>query len=418
MTGRSRRIPYELELAVRYLRFHRGRTLLSIITLISVAGVTVGTAALVIALALMSGFVEDVRERIHSGSAHLTVMSRDGGSEFIGVEELRRRVEEIPGVLAAGPVLYTEAMLTREDVDEPAFCELEGIDPAAHARVTLDSGEEDPFRALGEATESGREGIVLGRQLARRLGAIPGDAVRVFVPRARLSPWGPIPVSRVLEVVGTYTSEHFQEDLQRAYVDIDTTRALLREEGATSWLEVRLEDLRRLAPMKARIAEALGSSWLVIDLIEHNQDLIKALNTEKLVLFLAIGLIVVVAALNIVSTLILMVQDKMKEIGTLSAMGARPGGIARVCVLQGLIIGVAGTTLGILLGTTAAVVLDRYQLIRLNPEVYFLDHVPLSPRPLDLLFVGTAAVLISLLATIYPAWKAARLDPVEAIRYE
>jgi lipoprotein-releasing system permease protein len=418
MSAERGRKPYELELALRYLRFHRGRTFLSMITLISIAGVAVGTAALVIALALMSGFVEDVRARIHSGSAHLTVMSLESGSTFEGVEQLRRRVEQVTGVVAAGPVLYTQAMLTRDDVDDPAFCELEGIDPTAHARVTLDEGEADPFPALAEATASGRAGIVLGQQLARKLGALPGDTLRVFVPRATLSPWGPVPVSRVLEVVGTYSSEHFQEDSQRAYVDLATARHMLRQEGYASWLEVRIADLRRLDSMKARLAETLGREWLVIDLIEQNQDLIKALNTEKLVLFLAIGLIVVVAALNIVSTLILMVQDKMKEIGTLSAMGARPAEIARVFILQGLVIGVIGTVLGLAAGTTAAIVLDHYELIKLNPEVYFLSHVPLAPRPLDLLFVGTAAVLVSFLATIYPAWKAARLDPVEAIRYE
>jgi lipoprotein-releasing system permease protein len=417
--GRTRKhLPFELYLALRYLRFHRGRTFLSVITLISVAGVTVGTAALVIALSLMTGFVEDVRQRIHSGSAHLTVMSLLGDRQFDDVEGLRRRVEGVKGVRAAGPVLYTHAMLTREDIDSPAFCELEGIDPSAHARVTLDPGEPDPFPALAGPGDTGRAGIVLGEELALRLAVLPGETVRVFVPRATLSPWGPMPMSRVYEVVGTYRSEHFQEDSQRAYVHIDSARRLLRQPDQTSWLEVRIEDLRQLDRMKQALRAELGSDWLVVDLIEHNQDLIKALNTEKLVLFLAIGLIVVVAALNIVSTLILMVNDKIKEIGTLSAMGALPSGIARVFIFQGLVIGVVGAICGLTLGATTAIVLDRYEVIKLNPEVYYLTHVPLVPRPSDLVFVGIAALLVSLAATIYPAWKAAKLDPVEAIRYE
>jgi len=181
---------------------------------------------------------------------------------------------------------------------------------------------------------------------------------------------------------------------------------------------VRLDELNRLAEMKRTLRSTLGGSWLVIDLIEQNRDLLKALNMEKLTLFLAIGLIVVVAALNIVSTLILMVNDKIKEIGTLSAMGAMPNGIARVFIFQGLVIGVVGAVLGLILGATTAKILHHFEVIKLDPEVYYLTHVPFQPRLTDLLFVGIAALLVSLAATIYPAWKAAKLDPVEAIRYE
>jgi lipoprotein-releasing system permease protein len=233
-----------------------------------------------------------------------------------------------------------------------------------------------------------------------------------------LTPWAPVPRSMLFEVVGTYHSDHFQQDARRAYIDIEAARHLMRAPEATSWVEVRLDDLRRLEEMKLALRETLGSPWRVIDLIEQNHELIKALNTERIFLFLAIGLIVVVAALNIVSTLILMVTDKIKEIGTLSAMGARPGSIATIFILQGLVIGFVGTILGLALGYGISILLDHYRIFQLNPEVYYLAYVPFAPQPLDMLVIGGAALLISLLATIYPAFKAARIEPVEAMRYE
>jgi len=411
-------IPYELYLAERYLRFHRGRSFLSFITLISVVGVAVGTAALVIALALNAGFVNDIRDRIHSGSAHLTVISTEE-ELFEQGDRLVARAQQVAGVEAAAPVLHTPGMLTSEGFGSPAYAEILGIEPAAHARVILDPEEtEEPFSVLERETISGRQGILLGVNLASKLGVIEGDSVRLLVPKLTLSPWAPIPRSKVFEVVGTYRSDHFMEDSQRAYVSLAAAQGLLKAEGRMSWVEVRIDDLRRLSVMKQSLRQALGAPWLVVDLIEQNQELLKALNTEKLALFLAIGLIVVVAALNIVSTLVLMVADKIKEIGTLSAMGARPAGIATVFVLQGFVIGIVGTGLGITLGTAISIWLDRYRIIQLDPDVYYLTYLPFVPQPLDLFFVGAAAVVISLAATVYPAMRAARLDPVEAIRHE
>ncbi|HKQ59992.1 MAG TPA: ABC transporter permease [Candidatus Polarisedimenticolaceae bacterium] len=407
-------LPYELYLALRYLRFHRGRTFLSLITLISMAGVTVGTAALVIALALMTGFLDDVRERIYSGSAHLTVL-HGVEAQYPGAELLARRLESFPGVQAASPVLYTPGMVSAAD---HGFVEIHGIDPLAHVRVIPPESADDPFAALARRTPGGREGIVLGGELATKVGAGVGDQVRVLVPRLVLSPWGAQPHTQVFEVVGLYRSSHFQQDAQRAYVSLESARRLLQAPGRSSWIELRLTDLRQLVAMKQRLREELGTSWLVVDLVEENRDIFKALNTEKLTLFLAIGLIVVVAALNIVSTLVLMVNDKVREIGTLTALGARPAGIARVFMLQGLVIGVVGTGMGLTLGTALALWLDRAQVIPLDPDVYYLSHLPFSPRPTDLIAVGCAALLVSFLATLYPALKASRLNPVEAIRHE
>ena len=393
-------LPYELFLALRYLRFHRGHSFLSVITLISVTGVTVGTAALVIALSLMAGFSEDVRERIHSGSAHLTILSTHEPEVFGEAAALVTELEQIEGVRAAAPVLYTMALVTFAVASTHGFAELHGVDAAAHRRVTLDDGDgTEAFARLDRPTESGRQGILLGSELAAKMGVLEGDHVRALVPSVTLTPWGAAPRSRVYEVVGQYESDHFQQDARRAYIGLEEARQFLRVEDGSSWVEVRLDDLGQLEAMKETLRRELGPAWLVVDLLEQNQDILRALKTEKLILFLAIGLIVIVAALNIVSTLILIVTDKIKEIGTLSAMGARPIEVARIFMLQGGVIGVVGTLSGLSFGSAACWWLDRYEIIRLNPEVYYLNHIPFAIQPLDLVFVGVAALAISFLAT-------------------
>ncbi|MDH3628481.1 MAG: ABC transporter permease [Acidobacteriota bacterium] len=410
---------YSFFLALRYLRVHRGHTFLSVITLISVAGVAVGAAALVIALSLMAGFEADVRDRIHSGSAHLTVTSRFEDT-FGDVETLLAAVLSVKGVEAAGPVLYSPAMITADgNGSTPQYIQLYGVDPWRHTAVVLGKDPEPTaFEALANSSAGRRPGMVLGEQLARTLGVTTGDEVRVLVPRVGLTPWGVAPQSQLFEMVGTYRSRHFQEDSQRAYIQVPAAQRLLRAPEQATWAEVRLQEIDDLPVMKERLQEALFPEWIVVDLIEQNKDLLRALNTERILLFLAIGLIVVVAALNIVSTLILMVNDKIRDIGTLTALGARPTGVAAVFVLQGLVIGILGTISGLILGTAISYWLHAGEVIQLNPDVYYLSFVPFQTRPIDLVWIGVAALAVSLLATIYPASKAARLRPVEALRHD
>ena len=412
-------VPYELLLAFRYLRVHRGRTFLSVITMISVGGVAVGTAALVIALALMTGFEEDMRQRILRGSAHLQIIEQ-GESGFDDADNVLTKARAIPGVQAAAPVLFTPAMIMNDALDSPAYAEIYGVDPQLQGRV-VDFGAgagSDPLSGLKQPGDSGRAGIVLGADLAARMGVHPGDLVRLLVPKVRLTPFAPIPRSLVLHVAGIVKTDAYPQDSQRAYVALDVTRRLLDAPGRASWIELRLTDPRALSAMKGVVSREMGDRFVVLDLLEQNKEIFKAFETEKLFLFIAIALIVVVASLNIVSTLVLMVNDKIKEIGTLTAMGARAFGIASVFMLQGIIIGLVGTVLGLTLGSALAYWLDTYRVMSLDSNVYFIDYVPFANRPGNVAVVGVSALVIAFLATIYPAFKAARLHPVEAIRHE
>ena len=413
------RLPYEVYLALRYLRVHRGRTFLSVITLISIAGVAVGTAALVIALSLMTGFEEDMKQRILRGSGDLQILDA-GSSTFGDASDVLARVRAVPGVSAAAPVLYTPAMITNDALGTPSYAEVQGVDPGEQGRVVALAGGsgDDPLAGLGRAGATGRPTVVLGADLADRLAVRQGDLVRLLVPKVRLTPFTPIPKSIVLEVAGTIRTQAYPQDSQRAYIGLEVARRLLDAAGRASWIEVKLADRESLGAMKTAIGHAMGEGFQVLDLLEQNKAILRAFNTEKLFLFLAIALIVVVASLNIVSTLVLMVNDKIREIGTLTAMGSRPASIAAVFMLQGLVIGVVGTALGLAVGSGAAWWLNAYKVMKLNPDVYYVDYVPFATRPSDLIAVGAAALVIAFVATLYPAFKAARLHPVEAIRHE
>jgi lipoprotein-releasing system permease protein len=405
--------------AARYLTARRKQTFIRFITAISILGVAVGVAALIIGLALATGIHQDIRERILGANAHVTVFATPGSEGIVDYRDLEQTVRAVPGVVATAPVVFEKGMMYSELNSGGEAVFLKGVDLQAEPHVTEVAGL---FKAGSLADLGSREGgidkVALGKDLARALGVGLGDRVRVVVPQVRLSPWSVEARRPMLEVAGILDSGFYDYDASWAYLSLDAARRLFGLGDVASVIEVRVEDAEDLERVRPAIAAAVGDVHPVTDMVQMNRTFFAALRTEKLLAFLVIGLIVVVAALNIVSTLILMVMEKVRDIGTLVAMGATSRGIMTLFLAQGLMIGVTGTITGCAVGLATAWVLDAWQLVPLPADVYFIPYVPFRVRPLDFTLVASTALVISFLATLYPAWKASRLDPVEALRYE
>jgi lipoprotein-releasing system permease protein len=408
---------FELQVALRYLTARRKQAFISLISAISVLGVVVGVMALMVALGLMTGLQRGIRGMILGATSHVSVYSA-GSTGMEGYTSVVEAVRTVPGVRGSAPAVYGKGLVS-SPAGSPAVVTIKGIVPRLERTVTdiaaqVEGGTVDALASPGE----GLSPILLGRDLALGLAVGPGDVVTVLSPHGQLSPLGVIPRPIRFRVAGTVRTGLFEFDSEWAYVPLAAAQRLFGHRDTATLVEVRLDDIYAVREAAEAIKARLGDGYLTNDWIQLNQSLFSALWLEKMAIGITIGLIVAVAALNIVATLVLLVMEKHKDIGVLVSMGASRGAIMRIFMLQGTVIGGVGTLAGALLGWGACRVLDRYKLIQVPADVYQISYVPFTLLPLDALVVVLGAMLVCFLATIHPARGAARLDPAEALRYE
>lgn len=409
-------------IARRYLASRRKGRFLSLITVIAVGGIALGVTALITVIAVMTGLQRDLQEKILGNHPHIYVFEAGQAFRLTNPEHVLDEIRGISGVQAADAFVMTQVVALRESIEYAQFGVLHGIDassdsePLTAVQSRIQSGE----LAFGP-TVTGRPGILVGHRLAARLGLLPGDVLTVISgENIKVDPMGnPAPVTREFEVTGTVETGMYEYDNQNLYASIEAAQDLLElPTDVVGGIAVNVTDPWNSNAIARQIDEALGYAYYTQDWRTLNSSLFSALKLEKLAMGIILSLIILVAAFNIVSTLTMVVRDKTKEIGILKSMGLTDGQVLRVFLLQGLAIGVIGTTLGTIGGLVLVWALDRYQFIEIPGDVYFIDRLPVALAPLDLVLIVVTSLLIALLATIYPARQASRLLPVEAIRHE
>lgn len=406
-------LPFELFVAFRYLLARRRQAFISLISLISVLGVMVGVMALLIALALMTGLQGELRDRIVGSAAHVYVQKVGGLTD---PEAEVRKLLTVPRVIGAAPIVLGKGLL-RSDGGE-AFIEIKGVVPAQEKTVTqieksmLTGGLDALDTAPGETAA-----ILVGKDLAAQLHVVAGDRVQLITPEGTMTPVGFFMRPRPFKVAGTFSLGLYEYDSGYGFVRLDVAQRVLGRE-APDVIELRIDDMYKAQEVADAIPARLGPEYMAQDWADMNGALFSALWLEKMAISITIGLIVMVAAMNIIASLVLLVSEKNRDIAILKTMGSSSTSIRRIFMLQGLVIGLAGTAAGALAGCALIYVLDRYKLIHVPIDVYQISYVPFTLQPQDFVIVVASAVVICFLATIYPSRQASKLDPAQALRYQ
>lgn len=439
---------FELFIARRYLRAKRRQAFIGIITGISIAGVAAGVASLVVALAINNGFRQDLQQRLLGSTSHISLqrIADDGIKDW---PPLMDRLSKQPHVVAAAPAIFEQVLISRgprargailkgmipkyerqvgdllNSVTQGSAAPLESDSPnVARAPTPAQSDSKSPPDQSPDSLEgvaqrlASMPPIVLGKDMADNLGATVGSVVLVTSPQGELTPFGMVPKYNRFRVVGIFNSGFFDYDSSWAFARLSDAQQLFGLGNLISVVEFKIDDIYKAASVSHDLEDAAGKGFMATNWMEQNKALFHALSLEKLVTYITIGLIVLVAALNILISLIMMVMEKTKDIAVLMSMGTRRAQVRNVFMAQGVLIGVIGTAIGLVLGYAISYAGGHYHVISLSPEVYSIDYVPFAPRAVDGAWVALFAVIVSFVATLYPSWSAARILPAEALRYE
>ncbi len=407
---------FELFVALRYLKAKRQQAVISVITVISVLGVMAGVAALVVALAINTGFREELQNRLLGAMANINLL-HPADNTIENYDELAARLARLPHVIADAPAVYEEVLISGKKRGQGVI--LKGVDPQREVRVAdlLNRLKEGSLQGLSEHAGNS-DPLLIGKELARQLGVFVGDTVQVTSPRGYLTPFEVVPKFRHFRIVGVFDSGFYDFDATWAFTNLEAAQRLFDLSNVASVIAFKIDDIYGAPEIAEEIRKTAGPGFTATTWMEQNHSLLAALSLERLVEVLTIGLIIFVAALNILITLAMMVMEKNRDIAVLVSMGARKRQVWAVFTLHGLLIGFVGTVLGLALGYAISWVGNSYHLIPLPADVYAFAWVPFHTRAWDGVWIAVAALAISFLATLYPSLSAARLNPVEILRYE
>jgi lipoprotein-releasing system permease protein len=406
---------FETFFSFRYLKAKRRQGFISIITGISILGIMIGVMSLIVVLAVMNGFREDLLKKILGVNSHLIILSYRGGIK--DTQAVMDKALEVDGVLSATPFIYSQVMIKNADNISGAI--LRGLDPdTAGTVINIDSMIKEGSLTLLKKRNSDPQGIILGSELSKRIGALPGDTVTLVSPIGKLTPLGRMANEGKFKVKAIFESGMYEYDSSMVYLSLTDARDFLSLGDEVTGIELKVGDIDESDKIAEIVQDKLGYPYWTKDWKMMNKSLFSALKLEKVTMFIILIMIVLVGALNIISSLVMLVMEKTHDIAILRTMGASSKSIMSIFIFQGLFVGLIGTLFGLISGSFLCYLLARYKFIKLPPDVYYISTLPVRIEPLDIILIALAAILISFLATIFPSWQASKLNPVEALRYE